>query len=118
MKTGRFFEKIVKMLALLFSAEVIRYVNFFIRVDLQYCVNFLLYSIVTQSYMDIHAFSQTVYHPGLSQETVDRVPRAGQQDLMAYPFSTSQFASVTPNSPSIPLPLPPSWRPQACSLCL
>ena len=38
-------------------------------VDLQ-CVQFLLYSKVTQSYIYIHSFSQTIFHHVLSQEMI------------------------------------------------
>ena len=43
------------------------------------------------------------------------VPRAIQQDLMAYPLQMQEFASTNPNLQSIPPRLPPPRKPQVCS---
>ena len=67
---------------------------------------FLLYSKVTPSYIHKHFFlipSTIMFYP---KET-GSILCAVQQDLVAYPFAMSQFASLTPNSPFIPLS-PPS----------
>ena len=66
---------------------------------------FQLYSSGTPSsiYISIPflVFSSILVYP----KRLDRVPCAGQQDLMAYPFSVSRFACT--NSPSISTPSPP-----------
>ena len=57
---------------------------FSIIVDLQRSVNFLLYSMVTQSH--IHILFLTLSSIMLPCKWLDIVPSAMQQDLIAYPF--------------------------------
>ena len=67
---------------------------------------FLLYSKVTQSHTHTHThalfFSYSL--PSWSILRLDRGPCAGQQDVMAYLLSASQFASTNPKLPVHPTP--------------
>ena len=68
---------------------------------------FLLYNKVTQFYIYIFFFSH--YPPSCSITRDWIVSCATQQGLIAYPLQSLHLP--TPNSQSIPLPPPPSWKP-------
>ena len=65
---------------------------------------FMLYSKVTQSYIYIYIYvffftlSSIMFH----HKSLDRVPWAIQQDLIAYPFQKQEFASIKPRLPVHP----------------
>ena len=72
------------------------------------CIQFLLYSKVTQSYICIHFFSHIVFHHGLSQETgySSLCYTVGPHCLTILDVIVLHLP--TSNSQSIPLP-PPPW---------
>ena len=85
---------------------------------------FLLYSKVTQSYIDVTSFSYipTFHHA----RKLDIVPWAVWQDPIAQDLcymaghlhsKCNSLHPLTPNSQSISLLSPPPWQPQVCSLC-
>jgi len=74
---------------------------------------FLLYRKVTPSYIHI------ITHPGLSRETGYRslCCTAGPHCLSTPHVIVCIYYPQTPVHATAP-PTPPSWQPQACSLCL
>ena len=68
--------------------------------------NFLLYTKLTQSH--IHVYILFTYIIMLHHMWLDIVPSAIQNDLMAYPFQTQEFASINTKFPihATPSPLP------------
>ena len=79
---------------------------------------FLLYSIVTQSYIYIHPFSHIIFHHVLPQEIgySSLCSTVESHCLSILNVIFYSYWSQTP-SPSHFL-LPPPWQPQVCSLCL
>ena len=86
--------------------------------DLQWCANFLLSSIVTQSYIYIHSLSSVIFHHDLSQETgcSSLCYAAGPHCLSILTVIICIYSPQTP-TPSHSLPSPPC-QPQVGSLCL
>ena len=71
---------------------------------LQCSVSFLLYSMVAQLHIHVYIlFSHIIM---LHHKWLDIVPRATQQDLIAYPFQRQESASINPKFPMHPAPSP------------
>ena len=79
---------------------------------------FLLYSIVTQSYVYIHSFSHTIFHHVLSQEIEysSLCYTVRPHCLSILNVIVYIYQAQTPH-PSHSLPTPP-WQPQVCSLSM
>ena len=67
---------------------------------------------VTHTY--IHFFSHLLLPHAPS--CLDIVPSAVQQNLIVHHSKGDSLHLLTPDSQSIPLPPPPPWQPQVCSL--
>ena len=61
------------------------------------------------TYIVFLTLSSSMFH----RKWLDIVPRAVQQDLIAYPLQMQWFASANPDTQSVPLP--PPWQPQVWS---
>ena len=99
-------QKIIKVNEHQFTSTLNRPCFFKLQLIDHFC-QFLLCCKVTQSYTNIHSsffliLSSILVYP----RRLDRVPCAAQQDLMADPFSMSQFASMNPKRPVHPTPFP------------
>ena len=77
---------------------------FFIKAGLLGSVDVLLCSKVTQ--LHIHVCIPFSHIRMLHHKRLDIVPRATQQDLMAYPFQRQESASINPKFPVRPTPSP------------
>ena len=66
-------------------------------------LQFLLYSKVTPSYINIHSFSHIIFHHVLAQETI---PVLYSRISLFIHSKCNSLHLLTPNSQSIPLPPP------------
>ena len=79
---------------------------------------FLLYSIVIQSYIHIHSFPHTIFHHVLSQEMgYSSLCYAVRPRCLSILNVILCIYQPPTQCPSHTLPAPP-WQPQVCSPCL
>ena len=101
-----FFSIIVYSSGFYFSFLFLMIFIFSIIVGLQYSVNFLLYSKMTQSHTHIYIHSfLTLSSITLHHRWLDIVPSATQH-LIAYLLQMQEFASINPRLPVHPTPSP------------